>query len=87
MKVAVTFDLSEDELIALNLIQFGRIEKPLRRDAREAITEMVNVQLEAAVPIIREQRDKINDLREASAEHTDSLLPDAPKQTTRQDAQ
>lgn len=64
MKVAVTFDLSEDELIALNLIQFGRIEKPLRKDAREAITEMVNVQLEAAVPIIREQRDKIaNEIR------------------------
>lgn len=59
MKVAVTFDLSDDELFALNLMHNGRLEKPMRKEAREAIEEMVQAQLDAAVPVVRDSLDSI----------------------------
>ena len=59
MKVAVTFDLTDDELIALNLMDNGKMIPAKRIEARAAIEDIVEATLSAAVPVVREQRARI----------------------------
>lgn len=61
MKVAVTFEFTDDELVAIGLMETGTFRKAMRKDARIFITNTVMGVVEAATPIVKEQQEKVSE--------------------------